>query len=664
MAPIESRHLIMSYRSAGEVLLDLSPALSTLTEQAQELLGRPRRQFALGEIGQSLMADAADVEERLHFLERTDRFDVAFDNTPAPLLDWNEGRAWAIPVETLARYLAEAENAEELAAIVAWMFRTDTFAVQHVTKWTSLPEELQPIFATSIAIAIEQGWWDDEIAPWLAASVIAHGNPSDDAFIALALHAFHNDRSLAPSINSANPFALPPEANAFDEAQRRLLANPALARGFISGLLDEHDRTGDTNLNRHWDSSEKTQLLADLVVVAGAGDRDIDARTAFVDRLVHTLNADDNTNTPVFWATWAVHAELAIEHGVATTAPTFGVHRLVPDAVRPHWEHAWNVHISPVVLQGIFGLVSTTQNTVSPFLHSGQVNETYAGQPADQGPGNDPGATFSARPKSMFLGLGWGASAVDSGRHIITHALRDASPEGAIASDEFAIIDHGIGADGRPTFTVNLPGVIDLATPVPGFDPVHFSVRDMDQVAIHSAPTTSTTDNLYAQMVMQGLVEAGVPPQSNLLLVGNSFGADTVLDLAASDRFTEQYHVSHVVAAAYDSVPQLADVDSDIEVLVLQNTSDQAIALEALHRWVGQGDESVSISTFTHDVRRFPGGLGGDLGHHPSRYIDYLTNTSDPELDHFLESVAATGYAKAGTTVAIDVSVEQTREPE
>ena len=659
ISPDEARELDEAYRSASETLDTVNEALTGLLGEAAALLQRPRTAHPLGEISRQLTDDADDLEGRLTFLERTDGFSTAVTDEAPALLNWRTRPAWAIPVETLARYLAEAKNEEEITQLISWMVDTGAFDVRHLAKWNSLDEELRPIFAVSAAIAIENGWWDDDIPPWLAASVVAHGDPSDEAFVSLALHTFNNNRSIT-GLNSTNPFELPPRQDVFAGSLRRLLADPELARTFVTALLREFDRTGDTVVNTH--DSAVAQQLADLIVVAGAADHDIDARTQFVERLVRTINADGNTNSPVFWATWAVHAELVIEHQITTTTPTFGSHRIVPDVVRPHWERAWDGYISPATLKGLFHVADTSADTMLALLTPFVANQTFSPDRATNAPqpAGDPGGTYSNRLKAPFWGLSVGSSEIARGLHIVTHALEDASPGGEIARDEFAIIDHGVGPDGTPSFTVNLPGVIDLSNPVPGFDPNHQSVRDMDQVAIHSAPTASISDNRYAQMVSIALEVHGVPTGANVMLIGHSFGADTVLDLAASPAFTQQYNVSHVVAAAYDSLPQLSAISPDIDVLVLQNSSDQAIALERFNRFMGQGDESVSIDTFTHELRVFPGGLGGDLGHHPDRYINYLQQTSDEELDRFFSSVAETGYANSGASVAIDVSIPAT----
>jgi pimeloyl-ACP methyl ester carboxylesterase len=91
-------------------------------------------------------------------------------------------------------------------------------------------------------------------------------------------------------------------------------------------------------------------------------------------------------------------------------------------------------------------------------------------------------------------------------------------------------------------------------------------------------------DNAYARSVIGGLDACGIPKGARLMLVGHSFGADTALDLAADASFggPDGYRITHVVAAGYDSVPQLASVPGDTEVLVLQNHRDAVVIGEAL----------------------------------------------------------------------------------
>ena len=159
-------------------------------------------------------------------------------------------------------------------------------------------------------------------------------------------------------------------------------------------------------------------------------------------------------------------------------------------------------------------------------------------------------------------------------------------------------------------------------------------------------------------MVQKALRENGIERDANLMLVGHSFGADTVGDLAANQHFNELYNVTHVVAAAYDSVPQLADIDPSIDVLVLENTNDIAVNVEALNRRLSSADERVSVITFAHEVRQFDGGHEGH-GHHQKNYIEYIDGTSDTELDRYLSSIAETGYGTSGEVIAIDITVDE-----
>ena len=659
IAQIEARHLIAQYHGAAATLEAQSAELEHLLTQASNLLDRPMPNIDLRLISEELSSDASDLEERLHFLERTDRLALSAEGPLAPCsASACRHLAASHGIDTLLRELAATETLDELTEVLDAVMANDPFLKHGLFTGEPIPEGLRGPIAGYFAVALESGWENNGLPLRFLAGVLAHGEPDAASTIDIARQLLLGHDVLGFE-GSINPFALPGYPGLFGPARDRLVQQPQTARAFISQLLDDYDQSGDTALNMHEDQTQRAEQLAEVVLAAGS-DGPISERVAFVDRLISTLNADGNTNDPVFWATWASHATLVLDEGAKTTAPTFGTHRLVPDAVRPHWEHAWNQHLSPALLEGLFHAVGTSRETLATLTTAAAVNRTFNATEDREGDSEsgDPGGAFSTRAKEPFRGLDVQASPAERGRHIVTHALFDASPEGAIAGDEFAIIDHGHSFDGTPTFTLTLPGVIDLSTPVPGFDPVHRSVRDMDQVAIHSAPTAEVADNQYAQMVLHALEVTGIPHGSNLLIVGNSFGADTAIDIAANEQARELYNITHVVAAAYDSVPQLAHVPSEVDVLVLQNTQDQAIALERFHRWVGQAEDEVSVATFTHEVREFDGGLGSDLGHHPDRYIEFINTATDPVLEQFFASVDEAGFTVPGATVAIDVSVE------
>ena len=660
IAPIEARHLIASYNRASQTFIEHGSTLDDLVREAASLLDRPPPAVPLVELGQALHDDAEHLTDFLEFVERTDGFPALLDAVPSLCASSACADESSRELLSLARLLTGTESIEEIIDAVDAITNGDAFGPEGAFTTATIARELRPIFATAFAIALDHGWWNADLPLYVAAGVPAYGDPSPETMLSLG-HLLTTDRGYQPFETSANPFGLPRDEGLFGPVAHALVENPELARRFIDDLL-----TQEENHAFHRQSAPRSDQLAQLIIAAGSGGPDLQAQTIFANHLIDSLNRREATTSEVFWATWAVHADLALEHNVETTTPTFGVNRAVPEAVRPHWEDLWNDHLGPTVLKFLSGTGRAAQRTYDSFATPLTVNATYNDEVFDPGPGNDPGGTFTTRTlvdaaEAVRVGSITTApsaeTASERGRKAVSQALRDVSPEGPIAADEFAVINHGASADGVSTYSVLLPGVIDLSNPSPGFDPQHASVRDIDEVAIHSAPSASVEDNRYAQLVIAGLEEIGVPASSNVLLIGHSFGADTVLDIAADDDFNSTYNLTHVVAAAYDSVPQLAAVPASIDVLVLQNEDDKVITLERFHRAVGQGDESVSINSFAHDVREFDGGLGNDLGHHPDRYIDYLNNTNDADLDQFLAGLDEAGFTAEGTKVAVDVSI-------
>lgn len=219
----------------------------------------------------------------------------------------------------------------------------------------------------------------------------------------------------------------------------------------------------------------------------------------------------------------------------------------------------------------------------------------------------EPGETFRTELRSPYDLTA--ADASELGREMVIRALRDTATPGQIRKDEFEVVRL---ADGR--YLVVLPGVIDLSSFQFGHDPDNDSVRDLDQSAVRSSLATSVAGNAYAGMVWDALVAQGVPNGSRLVIVGHSFGADTALDLASDSRFNgpSGFNVTHVVAAAYDSQPQLDDVPEGTHVLALQNRRDVPVLAEAAGHVVGQPVEDVrEIAESVADLD--PGGVAGGL---------------------------------------------------
>ena len=185
----------------------------------------------------------------------------------------------------------------------------------------------------------------------------------------------------------------------------------------------------------------------------------------------------------------------------------------------------------------------------------------------------DLGGTFGREVRSPFYVTG--TDPADRGRSLIVRALTDTADGMQIRNDEFELVEL---ANGR--YLVVLAGVTDLSSPDFGLSDRHRSVRDVDQYAYPSSQSTAVADNRYAELVRDGLAAAGVPAGAEIMIVGHSYGADTALDLAADVEFTSRYRLTHVVAAGYNSQPQLPHVHPDVEVLVLQNHRDIPVIVE------------------------------------------------------------------------------------
>jgi hypothetical protein len=201
------------------------------------------------------------------------------------------------------------------------------------------------------------------------------------------------------------------------------------------------------------------------------------------------------------------------------------------------------------------------------------------------------------------------------GRQLVVRALQDTATPGQIRQDEFELVRL---TDGR--YLVVLPGVIDLTDFRFGLDGDNRSVRDLDRSAVRSSLGTSVAGNAYAEMVWEALVAQGVPLGSQVVIVGHSFGADTALDLASDRNFNgpDGFDVTHVVAAGYDTRPQLDDVPDRTAVLMLQNRKDVPVLVETAEHVVTQPLEDareIVDSAFDLDVGGVLGGAFGVVWH-------------------------------------------------
>ncbi|MEM7340497.1 MAG: WXG100 family type VII secretion target [Actinomycetota bacterium] len=313
------------------------------------------------------------------------------------------------------------------------------------------------------------------------------------------------------------------------------------------------------------------------------------------------------------------------------------------------WQHLgapaarewWNTEANPFLVQQLFGPLESALGNDDPV--PGDSEARIPGQPW---PVRGPDDADAPEP---FV-VPQGDTAADSGRNAVVAALEDTANGEQIFNDEFQIVEHDDN-----TFTVVLPGVTDLSNPNAGLNPENFSVRDTDFAAAQSAGSHLIDDNRYAQMV-EAYIRENVPPGANLAIVGHSFGGDTALDLASDPLFNgRDFTVTHVVAAAYHSEPQLPHVQDGTQVLVLQNSRDIPVVVEE----VGHASSNREIFPGDRDgivVDEFTGGWEG-AGHHQNNYIERVQETTNETHEAFFADWAAAGYGTDGETTAVDVSV-------
>ena len=90
---------------------------------------------------------------------------------------------------------------------------------------------------------------------------------------------------------------------------------------------------------------------------------------------------------------------------------------------------------------------------------------------------------------------------------------------------------------------------------------------------------------------------------------------------------------------------------------MLQNKLDTAVWTENVGHLDTHSETQREIEANVV-FRRFRGGWSfSDFGHHQDRYINYLLDAADDEVEEFLFSWSEQGYGGKGETVSYDVTV-------
>lgn len=292
----------------------------------------------------------------------------------------------------------------------------------------------------------------------------------------------------------------------------------------------------------------------------------------------------------------------------------------------------------------------------------------FANEPVSPSPAPDtPAGGVSGLRPSEF-----GAPA--DGRDAVLAAMQGLAEEDRIARDEIEIraLDNG-------RYIVVLPGVTDLSegfdrfvdqireegplgAPGAGRDAVEAwadndepTVRKM-RYAYEAALRDDTTVNEYSVVTIDALEAAGVPPGSEVMIIGHSFGAYAAMDLAADGDFNAAhgnepagYHVeiTHVIAAGAETDWRFDDVPAGTSTLVLNNRFDGVYRAEDLLHGDGHARHD------GHLEHNFWGGWEG-YGHDEHNYIDWLADTGDDGIEDWLADIGER-YASGGTRVSVRV---------
>lgn len=120
------------------------------------------------------------------------------------------------------------------------------------------------------------------------------------------------------------------------------------------------------------------------------------------------------------------------------------------------------------------------------------------------------------------------------------------------------------GADGRRRAIVDLPGTKSWnPAPVPDVTSV-----GTDIIAIAGRSTS------YEQGVFTALTDAGVGPDTDVMLVGHSEGGIVAVDAARDAAASGRFRITHVVTAGSPVGVLAGNLPSNVQLLSLENTAD------------------------------------------------------------------------------------------
>lgn len=205
------------------------------------------------------------------------------------------------------------------------------------------------------------------------------------------------------------------------------------------------------------------------------------------------------------------------------------------------------------------------------------------------------------------------------------------------------------------------------------------SVRDMHYARrseMNVDNPSQTGANPYALAVKEALRRAGAGPDSEVMLVGHSFGAYTAVELASDPSFnsalgaTGPYavHVTHVLAAGAAAEFRMDGIPPETKAVVLNNSRDAVYLSER----VIPNNNGMPTDAGDHHAVYFDGkpyqGAGTTLpngfvdvngdksGHQPSVYAGYAANEpSGGAINEFMADALRSGYGGPGEVIHVAV---------
>lgn len=265
------------------------------------------------------------------------------------------------------------------------------------------------------------------------------------------------------------------------------------------------------------------------------------------------------------------------------------------------------------------GLNANVALSTAGLLHPHILDDgsPVAGDPQTVGVGSDPaqnGHRSTPVPSSLAQIMGGVTAAYDDGG-------KAGTPDAAV---RITVVDKGNG----PAYIVTIPGTSEWN--------IRSGSNPMDTVGnLSSAAGNMSTASRAVEMAM---LQAGIPSDAPVMLVGHSQGGMTAANLAADSEFRGAFNVTNVMT--YGSPIDSTRIPSDVQTLALQHPFDVVPRLDLGNSKPGGpvlvGWESSNGATVVTLPSPAGSGMGDVVGNHD--YNAYVASVEANESSGALAS--------------------------